>query len=113
MCSLSLETAVTTTSQPVEAELLSLLSCIDFRYQFPAPVFLIIIFLTCPLTKQGFLPFQRICMIVEVQEEVLKPSSQFLVNGKLSLRQVLTPQHFKITLFILERLPEARSSLPG
>ena len=57
--------------------------------------FLFIICPTCPLTKQGFLPFQRICMIVEVQEEVLKPSSQFLVNGKLSLRQVSTPYHFK------------------
>ena len=42
--------------------------------------FLFIICPTCPLTKQGFLPFQRICMIVEVQEEVLKSSSQFLVN---------------------------------
>ena len=57
--------------------------------------FLFIICPTCPLTKQGFLPFQRICMIVEVQEEVLKPSSQFLVNGKLSLRQALTSYHFK------------------
>ena len=66
-----------------------------FHYQFPAPVFIIIICPTCPLTKQGFLPFQRICMIVEVQEEVLKPSSQFLVNGKLSLRQALTSYHFK------------------
>ena len=95
MCSLSLETAVTTTSQPVEAELPSLLGCIDFRYQFPAAVLIIIICLTCPLTKQGFLPFQRICMIVEVQEEVLKPSSQFLVNGKGSLHQALVPYHFK------------------
>ena len=95
MCSLSLETAVTTTSQPVEAELPSLLGCFDFRCQFAAPVPIIIICLTCPLTKQGFLPFQRICMIVEVQEEVLKSSSQFLVNGKLLLRQALTPYHFK------------------
>ena len=59
--------------------------------------FFIIICPTCPLTMQGFLPFQWICMIVEVQEEVLKPSSQSLVIGKLSLRQVLTPQHSKIT----------------
>lgn len=41
-------------------------------------------FTTCPLTKQGFLPFQRICMIVEVQEEVLR-------RGPVSLAETARP----------------------